>query len=99
MRTGSVLRTGPTGGMISWWSRGLLLICFALGVAVCGLLVVYGSHVRADAETEKARAVEEEDQAFCARFGVGPETTRYSECAAALKDVRSRHDQRNVDPF
>jgi hypothetical protein len=77
----------------------LLSICLALGAAVCGLLVAYGSHVRADAEAEKARAVEEEDQAFCTRFGIRPETTRYSECAAALKDVRSRHDQRNADPF
>ena len=99
MTTGSVSRTGPTGGMTSWWSRGLLPSCLALGVAVCGLLVVYGSHVRAAAEAEKARAVEEEDQAFCARFGIGPETTRYSECAAALTDVRSRHDQRNADNF
>ena len=99
MTTGSVSRIGPTDGMISCRSRGFLPICFLLGVAVCGLLVVYGTHVRANAETEKARAVEEEDQAFCARFGIGPETTRYSECAAALKDIRSRHDQRNADPF
>jgi len=99
MTTGSVLRTGPTDGMTSWRTRGLLPTCLALGAAVCGLLVVYGSHVRAATEAEKARAVEEEDQAVCARFGIGPETTRYSECAAALKDVRSRHDQRNADPF
>jgi hypothetical protein len=99
MTTGSVSRAGPSGGMTSWWSRALLPICFALGMAVCGLLVSYGSHVRAAAEVEKARAVENEDRAFCTRFGIGPETTRYSECAAALKDVRSGHDQRNAEPF
>jgi hypothetical protein len=99
MTTGSVSRIGPTGRMTSVWFRALSPICLALGVAVCGLLVVYGSHVRAAVEAEKARAVEEEDQAFCARFGIGPETTRYSECAAALTDVRSRHDQRNADIF
>jgi hypothetical protein len=85
--------------MTFWRRRGLPPTCLALGVAVRGLLVGYGSHVRAAVEAEKARAVEAEDQAFCARFGIGPETTRYSECAAALTDVRSRHDQRNADPF
>jgi hypothetical protein len=99
MTTGSVSWTGPISGMTPWLSRGLLPICLALSVTVCGLLVIYGSQIRAVAEAEKARAIEEEDQAFCARFGIGPETTRYAECAAALKDVRSRHDQRNADPF
>ena len=40
-----------------------------------------------------------EDQAFCSRFGVGPETARYTDCVAALRDVRSRHDQRRADLF
>ena len=99
MTTGSVSRAGPTGGRASLWSKVLPPIYLALGVAVCGLLVVHGSRVRADAEAEKARAVEEENQEFCTRFGSGPDTARYSECAGALKDVRSRHDQRNADPF
>jgi hypothetical protein len=99
MTMGSLSRAGPTGAMVSWLRRGLLPICLTLSAIVCGLLVIQGSQVRAVAEEEKARAIEEEDRVFCTRFGVGPGTTRYSECAEALKDVRSRHDQRNADPF
>jgi hypothetical protein len=36
----------------------------------------------------------EEDRAFCARFGAGPETGRHTECAAALKVIRARHEER-----
>jgi hypothetical protein len=99
MITSSLSRTGPTGRVTAWLSRGLLTVYLASLVTVCGLLIIYGPQIRAAIEAEKARAIGEDDRAFCAKFGIGPETTRYAECAAALRDVRSRHDQRSADLF
>jgi hypothetical protein len=65
-------------------------------VAVCGLLVINGPHLRAAAEAEEARIVAEENRAFCSRFGIGPETSRYAQCAAELAAIRARHLARNV---
>ena len=50
-------------------------------------------------EAENARAVAEDDRAFCTLFGIEPGTTRYADCATALSAVRSRHDQRRADLF
>jgi hypothetical protein len=52
--------------------------------------------MRAAAEAEAARLIEEESKAFCSRFGIGPETSRYTECAAGLAEIRARHLQRNA---
>jgi hypothetical protein len=64
--------------------------------AACAFAFVYGSRIHAADEGEKARAVNEEDRAFCGKFGVGPGTTRFAECAEALKAVRVRHLQRST---
>jgi hypothetical protein len=64
-------------------------------VAICGLFVIHGPQMRAAAEAEEARVVEEENAAFCTRLGIGPETSRYAHCAAGLAEIRSRHLQRN----
>jgi hypothetical protein len=65
-------------------------------VAVCGLIVVYGPQMRAAAEAETARLIEEENKAFCGRLGIGPDASRYAECAAGLAEIRARHLQRNA---
>jgi hypothetical protein len=73
-----------------------LLAAFGVSlVAICGLFVIHGPQMRAAAEAEEARVVEEENQAFCGRFGISPETSRYAHCAAGLAEIRSRHLQRN----
>jgi hypothetical protein len=99
MITSSLSATASTNGVTPWLSRALLTVYLASLVTVCGLLVIYGPQIRAAVEAEKARANGEDDRAFCTKFGIGPETTRYEECAAALRDVRSRHDQRSADLF
>jgi hypothetical protein len=65
-------------------------------VAVCGLLVINGPQLRAVAEAEEARLVADENRAFCSKFGIGPETSRYAQCAAELREIRARHLARNV---
>jgi hypothetical protein len=65
-------------------------------VAVCGLLVSTGPQIRAAAEAEEARVVAEENKAFCSKFGIAPETSRYAQCTAELAEVRARHLARNV---
>jgi hypothetical protein len=68
--------------------------CVALA-AVCGLLVVNGPELRAAAEAKEALIAAEESKAFCSTFGIGPETSRYAQCAAELAAIRARHLQRH----
>jgi hypothetical protein len=74
-------------------SRGLLSLYVISLVAVCVLLAIHGPQIRAAAEAEEARLVEEENRAFCSKFGIGPETNRYAECAASLRETRARSGQ------
>ncbi len=99
MATSSLSGVGAVGGVTSWLRRGLLTIYLAALTAVCGFLVIYGPQVRAAVQAERVRAVAEEDRAFCTKFAAGPQTPRYEECTAALRDVRARHDQRSADAF
>lgn len=80
--------------MIPWVGRALFGGFFAAVVVTCGALVAYGPQIRAAQEAERARLIDQEDRAICARLGVGPETSRYAECAAALKGIRARHEER-----
>jgi hypothetical protein len=88
--------TYRSGG--AWSSLGIcLLAAYGISVvAVCGLLVLNGPQIRAAAEAEEARVVAEENKAFCSKFGIGPETTRYAQCSSELTEVRARHLARNV---
>jgi hypothetical protein len=70
---------------------------FALVIAVGGLLFLAGGQIRERLDADRASAIAEDDRSFCTRFGMEPGTARYAECAAALADVRSRHDQRRTD--
>jgi len=96
----SVLSTShQSAGLVFWLGKGFLAAYLASLVAVSGLVITYEPQIRAAVEAEKARAIGEDDRAFCTKFGIGPETTRYAECAAALRDIRSRHDQRSANLF
>ena len=87
------------GRALSWIGRVLLLLC-VMALAALGVLVaINGPQVRAAAEAEEARLVEEENRAFCSKFGIGPESSRYAECAAGLTEIRARHLQRSVSDF
>jgi hypothetical protein len=98
--TGSVTSTARlTGGLATWLGRGVLAAYLVALAAACGLAFAYGPQIHAANEAQKARAIDEENQAFCSRFGVGPGTTRFAECATALRDVRVRHDERSAPLF
>src|SRR5262245_20987052 len=99
MPTSLPARTRQRGGALSWTGRGLFLLCVISLVGLCVLLAINGPHIRAAAEAEAARLVEQENRAFCSKFGIGPETNRYAECAAGLTEIRARHLQRNVQDF
>jgi hypothetical protein len=96
MPTSLPARTHQTGGSISWIGCGLGSLCVIVPVALCILLAINGPQIRAAADAEAARLVEEENRAFCSKFGIGPETSRYAECAAGLMDIRARYLQRNL---
>jgi hypothetical protein len=65
-------------------------------LVVCGFLVIDGPRLRAAAEAQETQIVEAENKAFCSKFGAGPETARYAQCASELTQIRARHLQRYV---
>ena len=80
------------------WPGSVLLIAFLaiLPVAAGGALVAFGPQMRADQEAQRGYAIEEENRTFCVKFGMGPETARYRECAAALNEIRALHEERTL---
>jgi hypothetical protein len=64
-------------------------------VALCTLLAIKGPEIRAAADAQEARTIDQENRAFCSQLGVGPETSRYADCAAGLMEIRERHLKRN----
>ena len=87
-------RADQAGKVIPLLGRALLAAFVAALVVTCGALVAYGPQIRAAQETERARIINVEDRNFYARFGAGPETGRYGECAAALNEIRAWHAER-----
>ena len=73
--------------------------CVASVVAILGLALVEGGQLLEKLNADNARAIAEDDRSFCARFGMESGSLHYTECAAALADVRVRHDQRRADLF
>jgi hypothetical protein len=60
------------------------------------MLAVNGPQLRAAVDAREAHISEEENKAFCSKFGVGPGTARYAQCASELAQIRARHLQRYV---
>lgn len=99
MSAKSVSEAVPSGRTVASVHRGLVGVCVVLLIAVAGLLVIKGGEIRVGLEADNARAVAEDDRSFCTGFGMAPGAARYTECAAALADIRSRHDQRKANFF
>ena len=78
-------------GSAAWgWGFGVLL-----GLAVVALGVfstVNGPTMRANAEA----VIDQENRSVCNKLGIGPETNRYSECVAALSEVRASTARRDA---
>jgi hypothetical protein len=87
-------RTDGTAGSASRLKDWLIAAYCVSLVVVCSLLVVNGPQMRAAAEAQRARVVEQENKTFCSKFGIGLETPRYAECAADLMEIRRLHEQR-----
>ena len=84
------------------WSRfgkGLCLLFVASVVGICLLLIVIGPRLRAALDAEDERVTEAENRAFCSKFGIGPETNRYTDCAAGLNEIRTKFEQRKAETF
>lgn len=65
---------------------GLLVFFFAV--------VRYGTEGRELARVQWTSEIERESQAFCRKFGIAPESSRFAECAADLSEIRRLHEER-----
>jgi hypothetical protein len=91
MHTGSLPRADQAGKVIG---RAPLAAFLAILAVTLGALVVFGPQIHPALEAQRARIIDEENMTFCVRFGAGPETGQYAECAAALNEIRARHEER-----
>jgi hypothetical protein len=90
----------PTNLPSTDWARSgrrLIAVFAVLATAVVGLIAIYAPQLRAAAGAHEARIVEEEDKAFCSTFGLGPASSRYADCCAALREIRTRYLERRVN--
>src|SRR5262245_12400286 len=94
MPTTLPLRSNQT--LISRLRRGALAAYLLSLAAICNVIAVNGPQMRAAAEAQEAQIIEAENTAFCSKFGIGPQTSRYAECAKGLAELRARYLQRNV---
>ena len=78
-------------GSAAWgWEFGVFL---GLAVVASGVFsIVNGPTMRANAEA----IIEQENRIVCSKLGIGPETSRYSECTTALSVVRASNSQRDA---
>jgi hypothetical protein len=67
MPTDSSPGTHQVGGAKPRRSRALLVVFLATLAVTCAALVVFGPHIRAAEEAERARVMAEEDGAFCSQ--------------------------------
>ena len=88
-------RSRRSAQLSNWLVGGLFGIAALTTTALIARAIVYGPQIRAAIEAE----IEKENLSVCAVFGAGPQTGRFAECAAALRDVRINQEQRSVDPF
>jgi hypothetical protein len=86
--------TNEESGAVCLLKRGLLATYCVSLVTVCSLLVVNGPKLRAAADAREAHIAEEENRAFCSKFGVGPGTSQYAQCASELTQIRASYLQR-----
>jgi hypothetical protein len=88
-----------TGAFASNVGRAMVGAYLLSVTAVCGPLVVNGQQVRAAAEAEQARIVEEENRRLCRKLGMPHGTAGFSECAGYPEEVRKLHAERQAREF
>ena len=74
------------------WGLGFaaLIGCAVIASVVFG--AVNGPTMRAEADA----ITDQDNNRVCSKLGIGPETSRYSECMAALNEVRASTAHRNA---
>jgi hypothetical protein len=93
--TSQLADTQVRAGMNGVWPVCTIL-ALAFAVACCLLLyvVVKGPQLTAEMEARNAQEIEQENQAFCGKFGMQPGTPAFAGCAAELMKIREQHEVR-----
>ena len=88
-----------TGGFASNVGHAMLGAYLVSVIAVCGLLVINGPQMRAAADAEQARVVDEENSRLCGKLGAPRGKAGFFECAGYLGEVRRLHAERLAREF
>jgi hypothetical protein len=70
------------------------VLCYVLASAFSN-----GSEARAKAESQKAAEIEQENSAFCNKFGMGPGSSVFAACWDDLMAIRQRERERHSKEF
>ena len=88
---GSSIASVRTGSLLPYAALTVLL----LAVGFYALLVA-GPAQRALAQDRLARAIAEETQAVCEKFGMKAGTSQFTDCAQALATIRQKQVERDL---
>ena len=86
MTVNSFRPRGATAVVFTGLILSLVVIFFLAGRS--------GSEAVAIERAQRALDIEKENEAFCRKFGMAPESSRFAECAADLSMIRKRHEDR-----
>ncbi len=92
------MANGPSLSSLSS-SRGFGAAFLISVIVLSIMLAINARRIGAALDAERASVTEAEDQAFCTKFGAGPDSARYPECVSGLNAIRAKHTQRSADLF
>ena len=72
------------------------VVILAFGIGLIVALISFGSQFRVLSAAEWKSAIDQENKDFCNKFGIGPDTSRFAECAASLNEIRKKNDRRSA---
>lgn len=91
-----ILRAGDTTvvGKSNWTAVAVVAVIVLLGLALVASTAINGPGVWAAIEQRNAAEVEQEDLAFCTKFGMASDTETFATCTSELAQVRQQQSAR-----
>lgn len=88
MTVNSFRPNGATAVVLTGLVLSLVAIFFIAGRS--------GSEAVAIDRAQRSLDIQNESEAFCRKYGMAPESSRFTECAADLSVIRNRHEERII---
>lgn len=78
----------------------LVLLCIAAVMAIgVVLLMLRGPQIRARIDRYEAMEIQDENDAFCRKVGLTPDTHTFTTCELDLDELRAKDEERMTGPL